>query len=747
MTGILRKNSVMAILSTMLMAVAMIALLLAMTTLPGCSPAVDQAEPEAAEEVAAVAANASESGLVYPETATVDVSDDYHGTLVADPHRWLEDDVRESEAVASWVAEQNVLTDGYLESLDARDFFTERLSELWNYERVGLPVKRGDLYFFSRNDGLQNQSVLYVQEGLDGLPRVLIDPNEWSDDGTISLAQWVPGPEGRHLAYGIQDGGSDWRTWRILDVQTGELLEDELNWLKFTSVAWDAEGEGFYYSRYPAPDAEDKFQSLNLNQKVFYHALGTSQDEDVLIYERPDEPEWGFFSSVTDDGQFLVITIFVGTDNRYQVAWKDLTDEEAEVQMLIEGFNHDYSLVANQGRTFFFYSNDGAPKYQLVSIDLDQPEARNVIIPESEHAMQGVSRIADHFIAAYLVDARSQAQVFDLEGAPVREVDLPGLGSVAGFSGRPDDSETFFSFSSFNRPPTIYRYDVDTGAREIWRQSEVDFEADDFVVRQVFYNSPDGTRVPMFIAHHRDVTPDGSTPTLLYGYGGFNISLPPRFSVQNLAWMEAGGVYAHANIRGGGEYGREWHQAGTKTSKQNVFDDFIAAAEYLISEGITSADHLGIYGRSNGGLLVGAVINQRPELFSAALPAVGVMDMLRFDQFTAGRFWVDDYGSSSDPEEFAALYAYSPYHNIRDGEHYPAVLVTTADTDDRVVPGHSFKYAAALQAAETGDAPQLIRIETRAGHGAGTPVSMLISLYADQWAFLAEHTGLEADSR
>ena len=747
MTGILRKKSAMAIFSTVLMAVAMTALLLAMTTLPGCSPATDQAEPEAAEQAAAPVAAMSETGLAYPETATVDVSDDYHGTLVADPYRWLEDDVRESEAVASWVADQNELTDGYLESLAARNHFTERLGELWNYERVGVPVKRGDLYFFSRNDGLQNQSVLYVQAGLDGLPRVLIDPNEWSDDGTISLAQWVPGPEGRYLAYGIQDGGSDWRTWRILDVQTGELLDDELNWLKFTSVAWDAEGEGFYYSRYPAPDAEDKFQSLNLNQKVFYHALGTSQDEDVLIYERPDEPEWGFFSEVTDDGQFLVITIFVGTDNRYQVAWKDLTDETAEVEMLIKGFEHDYSLIANQGRTFFFYSNDGAPKYRLVSINLDQPDARNVIIPESEHAMQGVSRIADHFVAGYLVDARSQALVFDLEGEPVREVDLPGLGSGGGFNGHPDDSETFFSFSSFNRPPTIYRYDVDTGAREIWRQSEVDFEADDFVVRQVFYNSPDGTRVPMFIAHHRDVTPDGSTPTLLYGYGGFNISLPPRFSVQNLAWMEAGGVYAHANIRGGGEYGREWHQAGTKTSKQNVFDDFIAAAEYLISEGITSADHLGVYGRSNGGLLVGAVINQRPDLFSAALPAVGVMDMLRFDQFTAGRFWVDDYGSSSNPEEFAALYAYSPYHNIRNGEHYPAVLVTTADTDDRVVPGHSFKYAAALQAAETGHAPQLIRIETRAGHGAGTPVSMLISLYADQWAFLAEHTGLETGPR
>ena len=721
---------------------------LAAVFLAACSPATDEAAeavpPETAVETESVII--SSSVWDYPESKTVDVVDDYHGEAVADPYRWLEDDVRESDDVAAWVAAQNEVTEGYLDGLSMRDALMERLGELWNYERFGQPVRRGDLYFFTRNDGLQNQSVLYVQEGLDGLPRVLIDPNEWSEDGTISLAQWVPGPEGRHVAYGIQDGGSDWRTWRVLDVASGELLEDELNWLKFTSAAWDEAGEGFFYSRYPEPDAEDKFQSLNLNQKVFYHALGTSQDDDVLIYERPDQPEWGFFSTVSDDGQFLVITMFVGTDNRYQVAYKDLSVEDSEVQMLIEGFDNEYSFVANESRTFYFYSNDGAPKYQLVAIDLDNPDERTVIIPESEHAMQSASRVADHFIASYLVDAKSQAEVFDLAGQAVREVELPGIGSAVGFSGNPDESETFFSFSSFNRPPTIYRYDVDTGAREVWRQSSVDFEPNDYVVRQAFYSSKDGTQVPMFIAHHRDVTPDGTTPTLLYGYGGFNISLPPRFSVQNLAWMEAGGVYAHANIRGGGEYGREWHQSAIKTNRQNAFDDFIAAAEYLIDEGITSADHLGIYGRSNGGLLVGAVVNQRPELFAAALPAVGVMDMLRFDQFTAGRFWVDDYGSSSNPEEFIALRAYSPYHNVRDGEQYPAILVTTADTDDRVVPGHSFKYAAKLQAADTGDAPQMIRIETRAGHGAGTPVSMLIGLYADQWAFLAEHTGLASSS-
>jgi len=678
----------------------------------------------------------------YPHTATVDAVDDYHGTEVADPYRWLEDDVRESPDVAEWVAAQNAVTNAYLEELPMRGQFAERLKALWNYERFGVPVKRGARYFYTRNDGLQNQSVLLVQDGPDDEPRVLIDPNTWSDDGTVSLAQWVPGPDGRYLAYGIQDGGSDWRTWRVLDVDSGELLDDELQWLKFTSVAWDAEGEGFFYSRYPAPEAGAEFQSLNLDQKVFYHRLGEEQADDALIHDRPDEPEWGFSTAVTEDGRYLVITIFHGTDNRYRVGYKRLDEEGSEVVMLIDEFAHDYSFVGNDGERFFFYTNDGAPKYRLVAIDLDAPGAREELIAEREQVMVGLSLVGGHFIASYLEDAKSAVRLFDLDGALVRQVELPGIGSAGGFSGSPSDPETFYSFSSFNRPPTLFRYQVDSGESEIWRQAEVDFDPEAYSVRQVFYESADATRVPMFIVHRSDVSLDGGAPTLLYGYGGFNISITPSFSLPNLAWIEAGGVYAVANLRGGGEYGREWHQAGTKTRKQNVFDDFIAAAEHLIAEGITTADRLGIYGRSNGGLLVGAVVNQRPELFAAALPAVGVMDMLRFDRFTAGRFWVDDYGSSSNPEEFTALRAYSPYHNIADGRDYPAVLVTTADTDDRVVPGHSFKYAAALQAAETGDQPTLIRIETRAGHGAGTPVQMLIDLYADQWAFLAVHTGL-----
>jgi len=731
------------LMRTRLLAVASAAALV----LAGCSgepasepeaQAADGASPvEVADTVEPAAA------IVYPETATVDIIDDYHGTPVADPYRWLEDDVRESEQVAEWVAAQNAVTEAYLEALPTRAHFSERLEALWNYERFGLPVKRGERYFFSRNNGLQNQSVLFVQDGLGGEPRVLIDPNQWSEDGTVNLAQWVPSPDGSRLAYGIQDGGSDWRSWRVIDVSSGELLADALEWLKFTSVSWSADGSGFYYSRYPQPDPDSKFQSLNLNQKIFYHRLGEAQANDAPVYERPDQPEWGFSANVSDDGNFLVITVFHGTDNRYLVAWKDLTDPDSEVTMLIDEFTHDYSFVGNVDRRFFFYTNDGAPKYRLVAIDLDAPDERAEIIAEREHVLQGIGHVGGHFVASYLEDAKSAVRVHALDGSLVREVELPGIGSADGFDGKPAEAETFYGFSSFNRPATLYRYDVVSGESEVWRESEVGFDPEAYTVRQVFYSSKDGTRVPMFIAHRRDVSPDGSTPTLLYGYGGFNISLTPGFSVPNLAWMEAGGVYAVANLRGGGEYGRDWHQAGTKLNKQNVFDDFIAAAEYLIEQGITSSEHLGIYGRSNGGLLVGAVTNQRPDLFSAALPAVGVMDMLRFNQFTAGRFWVDDYGSSANPDEFQALFAYSPYHNVRAGADYPAVLVTTADTDDRVVPGHSFKYTAALQAADTGDAPKLIRIETRAGHGAGTPVQMLIDLYADQWGFLAEHTGLE----
>ncbi|HSG48449.1 MAG TPA: prolyl oligopeptidase family serine peptidase, partial [Longimicrobiales bacterium] len=633
--------------------------------------------------------------------------------------------------------------DAYLAALPSRDWFTRRLEVLWDYERFELPVERGGRYFFRRNDGTQDQSVLYVAEGRDGEPRVLMDPNGWSEDGTVSLAEWVPSPDGKYVAYGIQDGGSDWRIWRVLEVDSGEVLEDTLEWLKFNEVAWSRDAGGFYYARYPAPDPQSRFQSLNLDQKVYFHALGTDQSEDRLVYERPDQPEWGFYSAVSHDGRYLVITVFHGTDNRYRVAYQDLSEPGAPVRMLVDEFTHDYTFVSHRDGEFLFYTNQDAPRYRVVAIPLDAPETRREIVPQDEAVLAGVADVGGSLVASYMVDARSALRVFGLDGTPRGEVELPGIGSASPVvQGRPGSPEAFFSFSSFNRPPTLYRYDVDAGERSVWRAAEVSFDPDAYVVRQVFYESRDGTRVPMFLAHRRDVTPDGTTPTLLYGYGGFNIARTPSFSVPNLAWMEAGGVYALANIRGGGEYGREWHQAGTRIRKQNVFDDFIAAAEYLVGEGITSPEHLAIQGGSNGGLLVGAVVNQRPDLFAAALPAVGVMDMIRFNRFTAGRFWVDDYGSPDDPEEFEALYAYSPLHNVQEGAAYPAVLVTTADTDDRVVPGHSFKYAAALQAADTGPEPTLVRIETRAGHGAGTPVSMLVALYADQWSFAAAHTGL-----
>ena len=678
----------------------------------------------------------------YPETRTGDASDVYHGSEVADPYRWLEDDIRESDEVAAWVAAQNEVTDAYLSALPAREWFADRLEALWDYERFDLPRERGGRYFYLRNDGTQDQSVLYVADSVDGEPRVLLDPNTWSDDGTVALAEWAPSPDGSHLAYGIQDGGSDWRTWRVVDVESGVLLDDEVQWIKYTAVSWSADGTGFFYSRYPAPAEGARFQSPNLNRRVYFHALGTEQADDPLIYERPDQPEWSPNAEVSSDGRYLVVTIGQSTDNRYRVAYLDLTDAGASVQTLVDEFTHDYTFIDHRDGDFFFYTNEDAPRYRVIAIPLESPDQRREIIPERDAALQGVTPVGEALVASYLEDARSAVRVYERDGSLRDEIELPGLGSVGAVVGGPRSSEAFFSFSSFNRPGTLFRYDVATGETTTWRSADVEFDPDDYVVRQVFVRSRDGTRIPLFLAHRADVTPDGTTPSLLYGYGGFNISIPPAFAVQNLAWMDAGGVYAHAILRGGGEYGREWHDAGKGINRQNVFDDFIAAAEYLVAAGISSPDHIASYGRSNGGLLVGATLNQRPDLFAVALPAVGVMDMVRFNRFTAGRFWVDDYGSPEDSVEFAALYEYSPIHNIQPGVDYPPILVTTADMDDRVVPGHSFKYAATLQGTETGSAPTLIRIESRGGHGAGTATSALIDLYADQWAFIAAHTGL-----
>ncbi len=677
----------------------------------------------------------------YPETKTVDVVDNYHGTLVADPYRWLEDDVRESAEVEAWVNAQNAVTNAYLDSLPNRDAIKQRLTELWNFERYSVPFSEGGRIFYSRNDGLQNQSVLYVQDSADAQARILIDPNTWSDDGTIALAGVVPSPDGERLAYGVQDGGSDWRTWRIMDIETGEVLADELVWLKFTSVSWSKDGSGFYYSRYPAPEEGEELQSLNLNQKVYFHTVGTSQEQDQLVHEVPDNPEWGHFSEVTEDGRYLVITTWVGTDSRFRITVKDL--QQGNTIELIDNFEFDYSFITNQGSRLYFSSNNGAPKNRVIAIDLDNPamDQWQEIIPESEHVLVAIDFVGNRFIVEYLEDAKSAIRLFESDGTAAGSVELPGIGSAGGFTGDADDNETYFSFSSFNTPPAIYRYDVASGERTLFKRAEVDFDPEEYQVSQVFYTSKDGTRVPMFIAHKKGLELNGNLPTLLYGYGGFDISLTPGYSTRWLSWMEMGGVFALANLRGGGEYGRDWHKAGTKLQKQNVFDDFIAAGEYLIENNYTNSGKLAVMGGSNGGLLVGAVINQRPELFAAALPMVGVMDMLRFHQFTAGRFWTDDYGSADSPEEFAALYAYSPYHNLKPGTKYPATLVTTADRDDRVVPGHSFKYAARLQQVHAGESPVMIRIETRAGHGGGTATTKAIELLADQYAFLTANMG------
>ncbi|TGY89931.1 S9 family peptidase [Marinicauda algicola] len=702
---------------------------------------------EAPQEETGAAETVGETALTYPETPTVDVADIYESAAegevaVADPYRWLEADVRQSEEVRAWVEAQNAVTFSYLDTLPGREAISERLTELYDYERFSLPEKEGGRYFFSRNDGLQDQSVYYVQDEAGAEPRMLLDPNTWSEDGTVALAGTWPSPDGRYVAYQVQDGGSDWRTIRVVDVETGEQLGDEIEWVKFSGVSWAKDGSGFYYSRYPEPEAGEEFTSLNLDQAAYFHTLGTGQGEDRLIISNPESPEVGWRVGETNDGNYLVIYSSKGTDGN-GVRILDLSQPEAEPVVIFDGFANNHSYVGNDGESFLFFTDLDAPNGRVVRVDLSDPATLTDVIAEGEAPIQGVSFVGGHLVVERLEDVKSAVSVYTPQGEFVREVELPGIGTASGFSGEPDDAETFYAFTSFNRPTTIYRYDVETGQSEVFREPELTFNPDDYVVSQVFYESTGGVEVPMFIVHHRDVTPDGSQPTLLYGYGGFAISLTPNFSVSNLQWMEMGGVYAMANLRGGTEYGRDWHDAGRLFNKQNVFDDFINAAEELIDLGWTSPDNLAVYGRSNGGLLVGAVVNQRPELFAAALPAVGVMDMLRFNQFTAGRFWVDDYGSPQDPEMFDYLRLYSPYHNIEEGADYPAVLVTTADTDDRVVPGHSFKYIAALQAAETGDDPALIRIETRAGHGAGTPVSKIIEETADRWAFIARHTGLD----
>ncbi len=681
--------------------------------------------------------------LSYPPTRVVDQVDVHHGTPVADPYRWLED--ADSPETAAWVAAQNDVTARFLAGVPARRRLAERLTRLWDHPRTSAPFREGGRLFFSRNDGLQNQAVLYVQETPDAEPRPLLDPNTLSDDGTVALTGLSVSRDGRWLAWSASESGSDWQTWRVRDVGTGEDLPDVVRWSKFSGAAWAHDGTGFYYSRYDEPRPGEALAGTNYDQKVFHHRLGSPQTEDVLVYARPDRREWGFEPKVSEDGRWLVLSVWEGTDRRNRVFVRDLAAPEAPVVELLADFDAGYVYLGNDGPALWFRTDLDAPRGRVVAIDVRRPERARwrELIPEGPDVLKEVAVLHGQFVATYLHDAHDVVRRFALDGRPLGEVALPGLGTATGFAGHAADRETYYAFTSFLNPAEIYRLDLATGASSLLLAPELDFPFERYETRQVFYASRDGTRVPMFLVHRRGLRLDGRNPTLLYGYGGFNAVMSPSFSASRLAWLELGGVFALPNLRGGGEYGEEWHQAGMLGRKQNVFDDFIAAAEWLIANGYTATPKLAISGGSNGGLLVGACLVQRPDLFGAALPAVGVLDMLRFHLFTIGWAWVSDYGSANDPDQFRTLLAYSPYHNLEPGVCYPPTLVTTADHDDRVVPGHSFKFAARLQAVQACANPVLIRVETKAGHGAGKPTAKLIEETADAYAFLVRALGIE----
>ncbi len=675
----------------------------------------------------------------YPVTQKVDTVDTYFGVKVPDPYRWLEDD--KSAETAEWVKAQNIVTFDYLSKIPFREAIESRLKKIWDYPKYGTPFFKGNYYFFFKNDGMQNQSVLYVQEGLEGTPKVFIDPNTLSEDGTVSLAALNVSNDAKYFAYGISKGGSDWNEFYVIDIATGKQLEDKLEWIKFSGIAW--EKDGFYYSRYDAPKGSE-LSVKNEYQKIYYHKVGTKQSDDILVYENKSFPLHNFSAAVTDDESILIIEESESTDGNALFV-KNLKENNAPFVKLADGFEYNYNVVDNIGNTLFVFTNKNAPKYTLVAVDINNPASENwkTIIPEKEEVLKSVSVAGDLLMAEYMKDASSRAFMYDFEGQLKYELQLPCIGTLGGFSSEKGNNLCFYSFTSFTFPNTIYKFDVAQNKSEVYKTSEIDFNPDLYETKQVFYNSKDGTKVPMFIVHKKGLKLNGKNPTLLYGYGGFNVSVLPSFSISRLLLLENDGVFALANIRGGGEYGRDWHEAGTKLKKQNVFDDFIAAAEYLIAEKYTKPEKLAIQGGSNGGLLIGACINQRSDLFKVALPAVGVMDMLRFHKFTIGWAWTGDYGSSEDSTEFQYLLKYSPLHNIREGLNYPATLVTTADHDDRVVPAHSFKYIATLQEKYKGENPVLIRIETQAGHGAGKSTEKIIEEAADIWSFTFYNLGVK----
>ena len=698
------------------------------------------ASPSAAQPAAA-------SPIAYPVANKSSQVDDYHGTSIADPYRWLED--TDSPETRAWVAAENTVTFAYLETIAARARIRARLTEVWNYPKYGTPFKDGGRLFWFENTGLQSQSVLYVRDPKHATSRVLLDPNTLSADGTVALQSTDVTPNGRLLAYGVSVSGSDWQEFRVRDVNTGRDLPDTIKWVKFSTMSWTRDGKGFYYSRYAEPKADSAMLALNKNQKLYYHRVGTKQSADRLIYERPDQPDWGFEAEVTDDGQYAVLSISESTDPRNRLYVMDLSIPSRPVVTappvkVFDRYDASYTYAGNLGSTFYFRTTKDAPRGRVIALDLNAPQERHwrVVVGEQKESLESVSMVGDQLVARYLSDAHSRLRLFSLGGAASGEIALPGLGSVTALSGRPRDDELFYTYTSYLYPPTVFRHDLKSGTTVEYKTPKLEADLSPYETKQLFFTSKDGTKVPMFVTAKKGVALDGTNPTLLYGYGGFDISLTPSFSPATIVWLEMGGVYAVPNLRGGGEYGDDWHRAGTLERKQNVFDDFIGAAEFLIKEKYTSPSKLAIQGESNGGLLVGAAMTQRPELFAVALPAVGVMDMLRFHKFTIGWAWTSDYGSADDPAQFKYLRAYSPLHNLKLGTRYPATLVTTADHDDRVVPGHSFKFAAALQAAQAGNAPTLIRIETKAGHGAGKPTAKRIDEAADIFAFVAKNLGM-----
>lgn len=671
--------------------------------------------------------------IEYPMTKQTDTIDNYFGHEISDPFRWLEDDM--STETADWVAQQNLVTQNYLAQIPYRQKINQRITKIWDYPKISAPFKSGGHWFVLKNDGLQNQSVVYIKSTYNGDEKVILDPNKLSDDGTVALTNLEVSDDGKYLAYGISRAGSDWRELFVKNIETGELLNDHINWAKFTEITWY--NNGFFYSRYPEPAQGDKLKGVNEKCQVYYHKIGEPQANDELIYEDKNNPSWGFGTYVTNDKNYLVIMVTESTSGNALYV-KNLNNKKPIVK-IVETFDNEFIPIDHINNKLLVLTNYNAPKNKIIAIDPQNPDKNNWtdFIPEDQGVLQSINIIGSKIIAEYLKDAHSMAKTFNIDGTPSADIEFPFLGSVSGFTGKIDDEFTFYSITSFTTPSTIYKYNVKDNTSELFQTTEIDFDASQYETKQVFYTSKDSTRVPMFIVHKKNITLNGNNPVLLYGYGGFNISLTPGFSVSRLIWLEQGGIYAMMNLRGGGEYGEEWHQAGTKLNKQNVFDDCIAAAEYLINEKYTKAGKIALMGGSNGGLLVGAVVNQRPELFGAAIPAVGVMDMLRYHKFTIGRYWATDYGTSEESEEmFKYLLSYSPVHTINEGINYPAIMVTTADHDDRVVPAHSFKYIATLQQKYKGPNPVIIRIETNAGHGAGKPTSKVIDELADTYSFL-----------